>query len=100
MVTDDRKKPGVVFWAIVPLVCLVLYVLSIGPAAWLVKREILPLRATAVYYRPVVTSIINGPNWLFTVVILDDPHVGVIVWKMRYALDPLPRDSEPTLLSY
>jgi hypothetical protein len=35
--SEDRKKPGVAFWATVVVVGLALYVLSIGPAAWIVE---------------------------------------------------------------
>lgn len=31
----DRKKPGVAFWTTVALVVLMLYVLSVGPACWM-----------------------------------------------------------------
>jgi hypothetical protein len=35
--TAERKKPGVAFWVTVTLIGLVLYGLSIGPVAWLVR---------------------------------------------------------------
>ncbi len=35
--TSPRKPPGVTFWATVVVVMIVLYVLSVGPVAWLVQ---------------------------------------------------------------
>ena len=34
----SRKKPGLAFWATVALLVVALYVLSIGPVAWLVRE--------------------------------------------------------------
>jgi len=38
-IINRRKKPGVAFWVTVGLVGLVLYVLSMGPATWLVNQD-------------------------------------------------------------
>ena len=41
--SEDRKKPGVAFWAtVVLLVLLVGYPLSAGPFMWLYSREYVP----------------------------------------------------------
>ena len=48
----DRKKTGVAFWATVVMAGLVLYVLSIGPASWLVDRNLLSIPAAENLYWP------------------------------------------------
>src|SRR5262245_39415133 len=61
LITSDRKKPGVAFWATVTMVVLVvLYPLSIGPVIWLVDREMLPERfaePVAVFYFPLEWAV-------------------------------------------
>jgi hypothetical protein len=55
--TSDRKKPGVAFWATVALlVAPLFYVLSFGPACWLVARADLRTRQDLVNlpFRPVI----------------------------------------------
>jgi hypothetical protein len=51
----DRKKPGLAFWATVMVACLmpILYVLSFGPACWLLARGRIPFTPTATVYRPI-----------------------------------------------
>jgi hypothetical protein len=34
----DRKKPGLAFWITVPLVAVLAYIVSIGPATWIEAR--------------------------------------------------------------
>jgi hypothetical protein len=54
----DRKKPGVAFWATVVVVCLpLLYVLSFGPACWLVDRGWLSARRASQVFRPIILTI-------------------------------------------
>jgi hypothetical protein len=36
--SEKRKKPGVAFWTTVPLVAVLVYVGSIGPATWIETR--------------------------------------------------------------
>jgi hypothetical protein len=38
MVMTDRKKPGVAFWITVPLIAMLAYIGSIGPATWIEAR--------------------------------------------------------------
>jgi hypothetical protein len=38
----DRKKPGVAFWTTVVVVVVILYALSVGPAACLMYRGLIP----------------------------------------------------------
>ena len=60
----SRKKPGVAFWATVGLVGLVLYVLSFGPAIWLVAHDRLPTKPTSIVFRPLLIEAIREiPNW-------------------------------------
>ena len=59
-----RKKPGMVFWATVVVVCLpLLYVASFGPACWAVGRGVLSAEYAAVVYRPIVVATYKGPAW-------------------------------------
>jgi hypothetical protein len=55
--SDDRKKPGVVFWATVGVVVVpLLYVASYGPAAWITVRaggRIIGLHTFVAMYEPV-----------------------------------------------
>lgn len=63
---DNRKKPGIAFWATVALVVVLLYFASLGPALrvyfmlgrpeWMVE----PLRFG---YAPVSWVFANGPEW-------------------------------------
>ncbi len=54
--SEERKKPGVAFWATIALaVTLVAYPLSIGPAIWL-RVHVLPKStwgAMDAFYRPI-----------------------------------------------
>ena len=67
----DRKKPGVAFWATVMVVLVpALYVASLFPIAWLIKRGMLgegdgfPARILIIYLTPVKWLGINGPVWV------------------------------------
>lgn len=52
---SERKKPSKAFWTTIVLVALpALYVLSIRPACWLVRMEVLDLNSAAHVYRPIV----------------------------------------------
>ena len=54
--SDDRKKP-LWPWIVALLISLpVLYVASFGPACWLVERGLLPVRGTALGYKPVLAA--------------------------------------------
>jgi hypothetical protein len=54
----DRNKPGVAFWATVVLVGLpLLYVLSFGPACWMVDGGMVAARPVARIYRPIVIVV-------------------------------------------
>ena len=58
----DRKKPGVAFWATVALVAVLLYVASFGPACWLRDQGRIPKLATALFYRPLIRAMFDGPR--------------------------------------
>lgn len=67
----DRKKPGWLFWATVVLVGVpLLYVMSFGPACWIVSRSSLPAETINTGYRPVIWAWERSP----------DPVVRVIWW--------------------
>ena len=51
---SDRKKPGVVFWTIVAVMAVLAYPLSIRPAGWLVRMEVLSVETLAHAYWPLV----------------------------------------------
>ena len=55
----SRKKPGWAFWATVGLVGIVLYVLSMGPATWLINQDWSPewtVDAAEWIYFPILLS--------------------------------------------
>jgi len=47
--SDEQKKPGWAFYTVAVVLLFVLYVASIGPAAWLHDREYIPDWALWVY---------------------------------------------------
>src|SRR5262245_2297074 len=66
LMTSDRKKPGVAFWATVVVVLALAYPLSYGPACWLdLRQERLPSWARPVawyFWRPMAWLAISGPK--------------------------------------
>jgi hypothetical protein len=48
----DRKKPGEAFWATVVIVCLAIYVASLGPACWISSRTNVGAPMVSAIYRP------------------------------------------------
>ena len=65
--TSDRKKRGVAFWAVILVLVLVFYPLSLGPVAWLwvklgrpegMKTVIAPI------YAPMFWAQSSGPEWM------------------------------------
>jgi hypothetical protein len=53
--SDNRKKPGWAFWAVVVVVVmLVVYPLSIGPACWISSRTSIGATAASVIYQPMM----------------------------------------------
>ncbi len=88
---DDKKKPGVAFWASVVVVGLLLYVLSSGPIMWLVVRNYLPDRAVSTcesIYRPMIWLVEDGP----------EPIGSAIVWYAAFWLPPWQPDTQPNYL--
>jgi hypothetical protein len=62
IMTTDRKKPGVAFWATVALVVvLVVYPLSFGPACWLDSRTLLPAWSVR-FLRSFYSPMLDGPK--------------------------------------
>jgi hypothetical protein len=64
--SDECKKPGVVFWATVVVVVVpLLYVLSFGPACWWFPREVPSFHGNwfvaRQIYRPFGWLRVNGP---------------------------------------
>jgi hypothetical protein len=63
--SDDREKPGVVFWATVVMVAaLVVYPLSFGPACWGMDRGIGDSCEIAAVFRPILWLWVSGPQWV------------------------------------
>jgi hypothetical protein len=61
MMTSDRKKPGVAFWASMMVVAVLAYPLSFGPACWIASRR--PFSATLPnVYWPLGWSIERAPE--------------------------------------
>jgi hypothetical protein len=58
----DKKKAGIAFWATVVFVAAVVYVLSLGPAAWLSERRLLSNPAMTTIYAPVFAVYDHGPS--------------------------------------
>jgi hypothetical protein len=62
----SRKKPGVAFWATVaPVVLVVAYPLSVGPAEWLNRSGRISDNTGNVirqFYRPLDWTYRNGPE--------------------------------------
>jgi hypothetical protein len=53
-----RKKPGVAFWLTIGLIGLpFLYVLSFGPACWLVGQDFIPSSVAYIFYKPVLKNL-------------------------------------------
>lgn len=57
--SEDRKKPGMAFWATVAAVVLLAYPISFGPACWIASRTGIGVQALPTIYRPVITRM-NG----------------------------------------
>lgn len=59
----ERKKRWIDWTAflIVGIALPILYVLSIGPACWLVTKKIIPLRFVETAYQPVVRAVVSSP---------------------------------------
>jgi hypothetical protein len=65
MTDEQKKKPGVAFWATVMAVAILAYVLSIGPFDWLVRHHALPfwaLWAADIVYYPIGAIMKLFPN--------------------------------------
>jgi hypothetical protein len=73
----DRKKPGVVFWATVVLVVVVLYFASFGPACWITSHTNVGARAVPSIYRPLTRTFSMRP---------EGSRVGnALLWYARFA---------------
>jgi hypothetical protein len=57
MTDEQKKKPGVLFWATVLVVCPLAYPLSFGPACWLISRTRSGGDALATLYGPLLGRI-------------------------------------------
>ena len=83
---SSRKPPSATFWITVALVvALAAYPLSFGPACWLVRCAIIPIRPAAAFYRPIGRSILfrvfRGPR-MNKFVTFGDERIDVILETM------------------
>jgi hypothetical protein len=65
VVTSDRKKLGVAFWATVVVVVVLAYPLSLGPACWLSTRVELRFEIHELLYciyAPMIEYAVHGQN--------------------------------------
>ena len=59
--SEDRKKPGVAFWATAVLVVvLVGYPLSFGPIFWLIDNGFIPHQPAYRVYRPALKAALSS----------------------------------------
>jgi hypothetical protein len=49
---EERKKPGWAFWTAIAISLMAVYVLSLGPAAWLFHHDWVTEESLAVAYAP------------------------------------------------
>ena len=77
----NRKKPGVVFWATVALVVVVLYIASFGPVCWLsdwLDQEPEWFGSIEIAYYPLLFSAAHCPERVQGALIrYGDPHDGL-----------------------
>ena len=52
--SEQRRRPGVAFWATVVVVVGLVYVLSFGPACWISERTVIGSRAISTAYQPML----------------------------------------------
>ncbi len=58
--SENRKKPGVAFWAIVVKALLAAYVVGFGPAIWFGGQSLSPWVSAA--YWPLGRLAVHGPH--------------------------------------
>jgi hypothetical protein len=76
-------------WMLAALVGLpVLYVMSFWLAIFLLRNKVIPLKPTAIVYKPIVDLIRAGPDWVLSCMALDDPFNQVQIMKMHFVLSP------------
>jgi len=60
---NDRKKPGVAFWATMVVVCLpIAYLLSFGPVCWISSHAGLGHFTLPRVYRPILEAMSSSRN--------------------------------------
>jgi hypothetical protein len=58
MTDDQKKKPGVAFWAtVVVVVVLLAYPVGLGPLCWITSRTSFGASAVSIIYRPLTSGI-------------------------------------------
>jgi hypothetical protein len=58
--SEDRKKPGVAFWATVLVVVMLLYPLSFGPACWITTHAGVGASVVSTAYQPLLQVTFYG----------------------------------------
>ena len=80
----NHRKPAIGFWATVGGVVVVTYVLSFGPAIWMLDRGVLPSSSNSAIecaYYPILCAMNDGPR----------PIRSVLAWYA--ALGARPKDA-------
>jgi hypothetical protein len=76
----------------------VLYVASFGPAVWLVRSNTIPPTRTGAIYKPLIATLLGGPDWLLDCATFGDWNTRWIICKLYF--DDAPQDlAEPLLLT-
>ena len=61
----EHRKPAIGFWAAVAGFAILVYVLSFGPAVWMLDREVLPASSSSaieLIFYPMVRGMSDGPR--------------------------------------
>ncbi len=77
--SEERKKPGVGFWAAVGGALLGLYVVSYGPWMWFVvwRLESMASIDGGGFFAPLVWASNDGPEWI------SGPYNAYLKWWMN-----------------
>ena len=60
--TDERKKPGLTFWAAVVVAVVLAYPALLGPSCWLSSQTGCGADLVSAIYRPAIRILFRAPN--------------------------------------
>lgn len=82
----ETQSRGAATWITGAIYLACFYVISFGPACRLVKRDVLPARATAAVYAPIIFLAFDGPKSIRNALVwyarVADGEQAL--WNMRY----------------